>query len=95
LKSRPDAWVTAKADALVRAARAAYENDEALPAYQGVLDRIANTIRQCKLSQDEGFVSRHREFVEYVEAASLDRQPDHELGFTAAFIRMRPRNRNA
>lgn len=81
LKSQPDAWVTAQADALVRAARAAYENDEALPAYERVLDGIANTIRQCKLSQDEGFVSRYREFVEYIEAASLERLPGHELGF--------------
>jgi hypothetical protein len=82
LKSQPEAWVTAKVNALVRAARAAYEQDEALPAYEKVLDTIANTIRQCKLAEDEGFVSRHREFVEYIEAASLDRQPDHELGFS-------------
>jgi hypothetical protein len=82
LKSQPDAWVRAKADALVRAARAAYEEDEAEPTYERVLDGIANVIRQCKLSQDEGFVSRYREFVEYVEAASLERRPDHELGFS-------------
>lgn len=81
LKSQPDAWVTAKVNALVRAARAAYEDEEALPAYERVLDRIAGAIRQCKLSEDEGFVSRHREFIEYIEAASLERQPDHELGF--------------
>jgi hypothetical protein len=82
LKSQPDAWVRAKANALVRAARAAYEKDEALPAYERVLDQIAGTIRRCKLSQDEGFVSRHREFIEYIETASLDRLPDHELGFS-------------
>jgi hypothetical protein len=82
LKFRPDAWVTAKANALVRAARAAYENDEARPAYERVLDGITSTIRQCKLSQDGGFVGRYREFVEYIEAASLERQPDHELGFS-------------
>ncbi len=82
LKSQPDVWVIAKADAFVRAARAAYENDEAQPVYERVLDGIANTIRQCKLSQDEDFVSRYREFIEYIEAASLERQPDHELGFS-------------
>jgi len=81
LKSQPDAWVAAKVNALVLAARAAYKKDEALPAYERVLDAIAGTIRRCKLSQDEGFVNRHREFVDYIEAASLDRQPDHELGF--------------
>lgn len=82
VKSQPDEWVAAKVDALVRAAHAAYENDAALPAYERVLDRITRTLRQCKLSQGEGFLNRHRQFVEYVEAASLDRQPDHELGFT-------------
>ncbi|HEV7375455.1 MAG TPA: hypothetical protein VGN95_12100 [Pyrinomonadaceae bacterium] len=82
LKSRLDAWVGVKVNALVRAARAAYQDDDALPTYQTVLDGIANTIRQCKLSEDESFVSRYREFVEYIEAASLDQQPDHELGFT-------------
>jgi hypothetical protein len=81
LKSRPDAWVDAKVDALVTAARAAYERDEALAAYERVLDGIAGTIRRCGLAEEESFVGRHREFVEYVEAASLDRQPDHELGF--------------
>jgi hypothetical protein len=82
VKSQPDKWVTSKVDALVSAAHAAYENDDAIPAYERVLDRITGTLRQCKLSQDEAFLNRHRQFVEYVEAASLDRQPDHELGFT-------------
>jgi hypothetical protein len=82
LKPRLDAWVAVKVNALVRAARAAYESDDALPTYEIVLKGIASTIRRCKLSEDESFVSRYREFVEYVEAASLDKQPDHELGFT-------------
>jgi hypothetical protein len=81
VKSQPDVWVAAKVDALVQAARAAYEKDEALKNYQRVLGGINETIRQCKLSQDEGFVSRHREFIEYIEAVSLDQQPGHELGF--------------
>jgi len=81
VKSRSDEWVTANIDALVRSARAAYEKDEALPAYERVLDGIANTLRRCKLSEDQGFISRYRVFIEYIEAASLYRQPDHELGF--------------
>lgn len=80
-KSQPDVMVAAKVDAFVRAAGAAYENDDALPAYERVLDGIANTIRRCKLSEDAGFVSRYREFVEYIEAVSMERKPGHELGF--------------
>ena len=81
LKARPDAWVATKVDALVKTARGAYESDNALPAYERVLDGIAGTIRQCNLSADRNFMSRFRSFVDYVEVASLDRQPDHELGF--------------
>lgn len=81
LKARPDAWVAFKVDALVRSARAAYESDNAVPAYSRVLDRINNTIKECRLSEDRDFISRYRVFVEYVETASLDRQDDHELGF--------------
>ena len=81
VKSRPEAWVAARVDALVVAAHAAYEDDEALPAYRKELGEIAGTIRRCQLSRDEGFASRYRELVEYVEAAALDLSPDHELGF--------------
>jgi hypothetical protein len=82
VRARPDAWVATKIDALVGAARAAYEDDDALPAYERVLDEINGVLRRCGLSRDDGFLSRHRQFAEYVEAASLDRRPDHELGFT-------------
>ncbi|HKP73117.1 MAG TPA: hypothetical protein VJT82_09290, partial [Pyrinomonadaceae bacterium] len=81
VKSQPDAWVATKVDALVSAAHAAYERDAADEAYERVLDGIAGTLRQCKLSENVGFVSRYREFVEYVETASLAHLPDHELGF--------------
>src|SRR5207248_2081586 len=80
-KSQPDAWVKAKVTALVQAAHAAYENDKAVPAYQRVLRGIADTLKQCKLSQEDGFVSQHREFIEYIETASLELEPNHELGF--------------
>jgi len=81
VSARPDAWVNSRVDALVNAARGAYEDDDAVPAYEKVLDEISATLRQCKLAQDEAFSSRYRHFVEYLEAVSLDRKPDHELGF--------------
>ncbi len=81
LKTGPDAWVAASVEALVQAARHAYESDEAIPAYEAILDGIAATIRQCNLSQDKTFISRYKTFAEYIEAASLDRQPGHQLGF--------------
>jgi hypothetical protein len=84
VKARPDAWVTARVDALVLAARRAFENENAVPAYERVLDRIANTIRQCKLDQDTVFVSRYPQFVEYIATLSLGRRPDHELGFNVS-----------
>lgn len=81
VRSEPDTWIATKVDGFVRAARAAYESDNALPAYHRVLDRITGSIRKCRLSDDEAFMSRYRVFVEYIEAASLERSPDHELGF--------------
>jgi hypothetical protein len=84
LKTQPHAWVGANVDNLVQAARNAYESDKAIPAYEKVLDGIADTIRQCRLTADNNFISRYRAFVEYVESASLDRQQDHELGFLVA-----------
>ncbi|MFL6282658.1 MAG: hypothetical protein ACJ74Q_05765 [Pyrinomonadaceae bacterium] len=80
-KSQPEAWVTSSVDALVRTALAAYEDEDAMPAYQRVLGRITNTLERCGLARDEKFVAERREFVEYVGAASLDTMPDHELGF--------------
>jgi hypothetical protein len=81
LKARPDAWVAKSVNALVLAARAAYESERALPAYERALDRITGTLQRCQLSEDNDFSGRYRAFVEYVETASLDRRPDHELGF--------------
>lgn len=81
LKSRSDNWVAGRINSLVTTARAAYESDDALPAYHRVLDGINRTLQRCKFSEDVTFINRHREFVEYVETISLDRKPDHELGF--------------
>jgi len=80
-KAQPDAWVASSVDALVRAAFAAYEDEDAVPAYQRVLVRITGTLERCGLASDEKFVADRREFIEYVGAASLDTMPDHELGF--------------
>lgn len=80
-KTKSDAWVATKVDALVLAARRAYQSDNGLTGYERVLDEILGTMRQCKLTEDQLFVSRYRNFVEYIQAAALDRNPDHELGF--------------
>jgi len=81
VRAQPDVWVNGRVDALVRAAQAAYEDDDAVPAYQRVLDGISATLTQCKLSEDANFANRYRNFVEYIRTISLDRQSDHELGF--------------
>src|SRR5262245_20994387 len=81
LAIHPDQWVKAQIDAFVKSARAAYEKDGAQSAYERVLDGIVRTIRQRKLSEDPDSRRRYREFLEYISAASIDRQPDHELGF--------------
>jgi len=81
IKSEPDKWVATRVNSLVSTARAAYESDHALPAYHRVLDGINRTLERCKLSEDPAFINNHREFVEYVATVSLDRKPDHELGF--------------
>jgi hypothetical protein len=82
VKPKPDAWVEAEVNALVLAARAAYEKGAALENYKRVVGRIDATIRQCRLPEDEGFAGRYREFLGYVEALALGVRPDHELGFT-------------
>lgn len=81
LKTDRATWVRARIDALVLAARAAYDDEQAFPAYQRVLKSIARGIRLRKLSEDESFAGRYREFLEYVQAASFDQLPGHELGF--------------
>jgi len=79
LKSDTDAWVRAKVDALVLTARGAYEDDDAIPAYERQLKSLARTLLRRTL--DEGFAGRYRELIEYVQTASLEKLPDHQLGF--------------
>jgi hypothetical protein len=81
IKADSNEWVTRRVNGLVRTAHNAYESDDALPAYHRVLDGINRTLQRCKLSEDADFINRHREFIEYIATISLDRKPDHELGF--------------
>jgi hypothetical protein len=79
--SQKDAWVTQRVDTLIRAARAFYENDKAQKAYERVVDDISATMKRCRMAEDSAFVARYPEFVEYVQALSISRLSDHELGF--------------
>jgi hypothetical protein len=83
-KPDPDAWVKRKVDALVRAARVAYDSDDPPPpAYVRAVNSLAAAIRRRKLAGD-GFADRYRELVEYIQTVSLDHQPGHELGFVVS-----------
>ena len=79
--TQQNSWVVLRINALVRAARAAYEIDEARPRYDRVLDEITGTIKRCRLGEDRGFAERYPEFLEYVKVLSLSRNEEHELGF--------------
>src|SRR5450432_62204 len=81
VNAQPDAWVAMNVDALVIAARVAYEDEKAQPVYDRVIKEIASTLQQCGLSEDKAFVNQHREFIEFIDAAYIAQQPDHELGF--------------
>src|SRR5712691_8554721 len=79
--SQRDAWVTQRVDALIRAARALYENDKAQKAYERVVDDLSATMKRCRMTEDSAFVARYPEFVEYMKALAISQQDDHELGF--------------
>jgi len=81
IETRPDEWIRTSVDALVRTARGAYEDDRGQKAYERTVDTIVAAIGRCRLDRDEGFRSRYREFLDYLSVVSLDREPDHELGF--------------
>src|SRR5258705_8920697 len=81
VKAQPDAWITGRINALVQAARNAFETDNALPAYEKVLDGIVGTIRECRLSEDHNFVRQYGNFLDFVEASGLERRSYPELGF--------------
>ena len=80
----PDQWLRASVDSFVRAARAAYENDDAIPAYRKVLKSIRRTMRQQRIDEDANFRARYRTFFDYLDVVSLETLPDHELGFAVS-----------
>lgn len=81
VKTRPDAWVRERVNALVVTARAWYERDKMQRAYERTIDGIANEVDKCRLAQDANFRARYPEFLGYVTTLALARKPDHELGF--------------
>lgn len=74
-------WVRAEVNTLVAAARAAFDDDDAVPAYHKALAAISRAIRRHRLDENKDFAGRYRTFLEYVRMASIDQLPDHELGF--------------
>lgn len=84
LKFDQEAWVHTETNALVAAARAAFDDDDAIDAYRRELASIARTIRRRGLAGDERFAGRYRGFLEYVRALSVGLRGDHELGFAVA-----------
>ena len=79
--SQQATWTNANIDLLIQSARTAYEKESGESSYKQTLNRIANTIKQCKLGEDEGFARRYSTFLEYIRVLSLEQQKDHELGF--------------
>jgi hypothetical protein len=84
LKARPDAWVKREVNAIVFAAHAFYERDNARRAYERTIDRVAGVVGKCALASDGVFRSRYPEFLDFITTLGMGRRPDHELGFTAA-----------
>lgn len=81
IRSNSQVWVNASINSLIRSARAAFDDDEALPAYTRVVNGITRRLELCKLTDDENFSSRYSEFLQYVSALNLVVRSDHELGF--------------
>jgi hypothetical protein len=76
-----DLWVTQRVNALVRAARAAYQDDLTRPRHNRVVSQIAATLKRCHLSDDREFANRYPEFIEYVRVLFLVVDDEHQLGF--------------
>ena len=79
-----DHWMIGQVDGLVRAAYAAAEHKQAVPAYRNRLGELAASLKECRRDRDEQFLNRWRRFLDYVETASLDLKPDHQLGFNVS-----------
>lgn len=76
-----DLWVTQRVNALVRAARSAYQNDLTRPRHDRVVGEIAGTLKRCRFSDDREFANRYPEFIEYIRLLFLAVDDKHELGF--------------
>jgi hypothetical protein len=81
IKAQKDTWVRGRVDALILAARAAYERDSAQGAYERQLDGTIATMRRCGLALEKDFVRSYSEFVDFVTTLSLAYRKGHELGF--------------
>src|SRR5438132_658764 len=76
-----DVWLLTRVNALVSAARSAYENDDRRERYEGVVASISGTLDRCRLTDDRDFVRRYPEFKEYLRLLSLALKDEHQLGF--------------
>lgn len=81
LKAKPDLWIKGRINALVSSARRSFDDEDAQPVYNRVVDGIARTISRCELDKDAVLSSRYPEFLQYINTLSVLRRPDHELGF--------------
>src|SRR5206468_4526843 len=81
ISSKHDKWVRASIDELVRSSHAAYEDDDAFDKYEDVLGALSRTVRRCRLTEDAELSEHYRDFLGYVDEASLALKPDHKLGF--------------
>ncbi len=82
--AQQEAWAGIKVNALVRAARAYYEQERAEAAYDRTVEDIARTLRRCGMSGGSSFAARYPEFVGYLQALSVGLLDDHELGFNVS-----------
>ena len=67
--------------ALVRAARAAFDDERADAHYERVVSEIDRALRRCKLESNPDFVRRYPEFIQYLRLLALALDEEHELGF--------------
>jgi len=67
--------------ALVRAARAAFDDERADARYGLVVTGIDRGLRRCKLESNPDFARRYPEFIQYLKLLTLALDEKHELGF--------------
>ena len=77
----PARWVGTSVDELVRASHSAYKDEDAYDTYEDVIGALSRAVRGCGLAEDAEFAESYRNFLDYVNEASLAVEPHHELGF--------------